>query len=77
MTSVHNWLPLFYLIICVRIIIAVITLDYFMHNKQIQTVCRVISMLGYVPRYELCFSNDPIVPSVYEKCELLIQIWHG
>lgn len=45
----HNWLLLFYLIY-VRIIITVIILDYFMHNKWTQTVCGVISMWGYVPR---------------------------
>ena len=44
----YNWLLLFYLIY-VRIIITVIILDYFMHNKWTQTVCGVISMLGYVP----------------------------
>lgn len=44
----HNWLPLFNLIY-VHIIITVIILDYFMHNKWSQTVCGVISMLGYVP----------------------------
>lgn len=44
----YNWLLLFYLIY-VRIIITVIILDYFMHNKWAQTVCGVISMLGYVP----------------------------
>lgn len=45
----HNRLPLFYLIY-VCIIITVIILDYFMHNKWTQTVCAVISMLGYVAR---------------------------
>lgn len=58
--SGSNWLLLFYLI-CVHIIITLILLDYFMHNKWSQTEWGVISMLGYVPRserYRLTYPED-------------------
>lgn len=62
----NNWLLLFYLI-CVRIIITVIILDYFMHNKWTHTVCGVISMLGDVPRKGLRSPRDRIIKVISEK----------